>query len=191
MLLPPGRWLELELPGTHYEGVGLNTREGVKSNTSYLDGKIFQDTAALPDAPLSGIIKKKDLETKKERNNVSNKKLYYRKGIPGGAKGKTATIELMTPYKVNGYGNNKGKKYCIYYQYGRSGVNSEDQSNTGKKLQERQNYGDQVYGKVRKKIVPVNYFCKMCRFDNLVIARKEEHSSQNPACNQLKPGILK
>ena len=150
MLLPSGRWFDLELPGTHSAGVGLNTRQGVKSNTSYPDGKIFQDTAALPDAPLSGIIKKKDLEPKEETNNVSNKKLYYRKSIRGGAKGKTATIELMAPYKVNGYGNNKGKKYRIYYQYGRSGVDPEDQSNTGKKLQERQNYGDQVYGKVRK-----------------------------------------
>jgi len=107
-------------------GGGLILKTHFMLGQELIGGEISQDTAALPDTPLSGIIKKKDLEPKEETNNIPKKKLYHRKGAPGGAEGKTAAIELMAPYKVDGYGNNKGQKHCIYYQYGRSGVDTED-----------------------------------------------------------------
>ncbi len=91
-----------------------------------MGGQIFQDTAALAGAQLSEIAIKEDLKPKKKTNNIPDKKVYCGRDLSGSTKGKTATIEFVVPYQVYGYGNNKGKKCCIYYQYGRSGVDTED-----------------------------------------------------------------
>jgi hypothetical protein len=136
-------------------------------------------------------MKKQYLEPNQETNDISNKKMHRRKGMPGGAKGKTTAIELMTPNQINGNGNNKGKKHCVYYKSGRTGIDAEDKGDAGKKLQKRQDYGDQVYGYLWKKIIPVDYFCKMCGLDDLVITRNEEYPSKQPAHNQFDPDVLK
>ena len=136
-------------------------------------------------------MKKKDLKPNQETNDISNKELRCRKDMPGGAKGKTTAIELMTPYQINGNGYNKGKKHCVYNKCSRTGIDAEDKGDAGKKLQKRQDYGDQVYGYPWKKIIPVDYFCKMCGLDDLVITRDEEYPSKQPAHNQFNPDVLK
>jgi len=94
------------------------------------------------------------------------------------AKRKTTAIELMAPDKIDGYGNNKRKKHRVYDQCGGSGVNAQDQGEPCKKFKERQDDGNQIDGMVREKVIPVNYFCKMSRIHNLVMARKNKRQSQ-------------
>ena len=65
------------------------------------------------------------MEPQEETNNVSNKQLYCR-DLSGVAEGKTSAVELMTSYKVNGYGNDKCKKKQVDNQCGRTGIDAEN-----------------------------------------------------------------
>lgn len=135
---------------------------------------IFKDTAALAGTQLSGIAVKKDLKPKKETDNIPDKKVYCGRDLSGCTKGKTAAIKFVVPYQVYGDGNNEGKQHGIDNQRSGSGVDTKDQGSSCKKLDIRQDYGNQIDGGIRKKIVSVNYFCKMCRFNDLVITGNEE-----------------
>jgi hypothetical protein len=139
-----------------------------------MGGEIFQDTAALAGAQLSGIAIKEDLKPKKKTNDIPDKKVYCGRDLSGSTKGKTAAIEFVVPYQVYGYGNNEGKQHDIDNQRSRSGVDTKDQGGSCKKLDIWQEYGNQIYERIRKKIVPINNFCKMCRFNNLVITGNKE-----------------
>ena len=156
-----------------------------------MEGEIFQDTAALAGAKLSRIAIKEDLETKQKTNDIANKKVNYGNALSGCTKGKTTAIEFMTPYQVYGYGNNEGKQHDIDNKCGGSGVDTKDQGGSCKKLDIWKDYGDQIYGGIRKKIVPVNYFCKICRFGNFVIACENKNGSNQPAHYQFEPNVLK
>jgi hypothetical protein len=70
---------------------------------------IFQNTTSLANTPSSVPIKKEDLETKNKINDISNKQLHSRRGVPGFAKGKAAAIEFMAPYKIDRNDNNEDK----------------------------------------------------------------------------------
>ena len=139
-----------------------------------MGGEIFQDTTALAGAQLSGTTIRKDLKPKKETNDIPDKKVYCGRGLSGCTKGKTTAIEFVTSYQVYGYGNDEGKQHDIDNQCGGSGVDAEDQGGSCKKLDIWQDYGNQIYRRIRKKIVPVNYFCELCRFGNFVKAGNDE-----------------
>ena len=122
--------------------------------------------------------KKENVESEEQTDDISNQKLDRRKSLIGGTERKTTAIELMAPDKIDGYGNNKGKEHRVYDQCGGTGVDAQNQGEPCKKLKERQDNGNQIDGKIRKKVIPVNYFCKTSRIDNLVIARKDKHKSE-------------
>ena len=110
-----------------------------------MGGEIFQDTAALAGAQLSGIAIKEDLKPKKKTNEVPDKKVYCGRGLSGCTKGKTAAIEFVPPYQVYGYGNNEGKQHDIDNKCGGSRVDTKDQGKACKQFNIWQNYGNQIY----------------------------------------------
>ena len=96
----------------------------------------------------------------------------------------------MAAEEIYGKGGYEYQQHGIDDQRGGSWIKPDYQGQPGDKLQKRHNDGNQVDEDGREKVIPVDYFCKNSRRQNLVRTGIYKGQAKNPACCQLNPAVI-
>ena len=96
----------------------------------------------------------------------------------------------MASDQIYGQNNDKHYQQAVYDHDGRTGIDAQDQGQTGNKFDERHHNGDQIDDPAGKEIIPVDDFCKISGRQDFMIAGVDKGQPQNPAGSQFDPAIF-
>ena len=95
----------------------------------------------------------------------------------------------MASDQIYGQNNDKHDQHTVYDQHSRTGIDSQDQGQTGDKFNERHHNGNQIDESAGKEIITVDDFCKLSGRQDFMIAGIDKGQPQYPAGNQFDPAV--
>ena len=133
---------------------------------------------------------KENMESQNEYQEISENQGPGKALLSTGVYRKTTTVEFMAAEEIYGKGGYEYQQHGIDDQRGGSWIKPDYQGQPGDKLQKRHNDGNQVDEDGREKVIPVDYFCKNSRRQNLVRTGIYKAHTKNPTCCQLNPAVI-
>ena len=106
-----------------------------------------------------------------------------------GVYSETTAIKFMSADDIDGKTDNEGQRHGIDDKRGGAWIKPCDQGQSGYEFNKGQNDGKQVDKYSREKIVPVNYFGKDRRRQNLAVTGINKGRAEKPARCQFNPAV--